>query len=387
MAIVVEKIETFVLTDTLSKSFFFSQWEYSQRCICIVKVTASNGQVGWGEGYGPAKILEEGIKFLTPLVIGKNPLNNEVIWSTMYRKTLDYARRGVLVASISAIDIALWDLKGKLLNLPISTLLGGAHRKTLKPYATGLYFTDHNNPARDFEEEIALYKSQGFKAIKMKIGLGVEEDYRNVKMARQLLGDDVELMVDSNHAYSLKEAVKLAKKLEAFNISWFEEPISPEYYKQYKTLRSKTNIPISAGECEYLRFGFHQLLRNESVDILQPDVCSCGGITEAKRIAALASTYGVDIVPHTWGTSIGIHVALHFIANLESMPGRMKSPDFLIEYDQTENRLRELLTYPKIKIKNGFIEVPTTPGLGIEVDENILREYVNPTKNLNGSIY
>ncbi|WP_452228482.1 MULTISPECIES: mandelate racemase/muconate lactonizing enzyme family protein [unclassified Lacinutrix] len=374
---IIEKIETFVLKDKLSKTFFFSQWEYSERCICIVKVTASNGQVGWGEGYGPAAILEAGIQFLKPLVIGQNPLENEVIWSTMYRKTLDYARRGVLVASISAIDIALWDLKGKILNLPISTLLGGAHRKKIKPYATGLYFTDPDNPSRDFEKEVALYKSQGFKAIKMKVGLGVQEDFENIKKIRGLMGDDMQLMIDSNHAYTLKEAKALCQKVEQFDISWFEEPVSPEYYEQYNELRNSTSIPIAGGECEYLRFGFQQLLKNKSVDIIQPDICSSGGLTEAKRIAALASTYGVEVVPHTWGTSIGIHVALHFISNLECMPGRMKAPDFLIEYDQTENGLRERLTFPKIKMKDGMIEVPTGPGLGLEVDEKVLMEYID----------
>ncbi|MBJ7881527.1 mandelate racemase/muconate lactonizing enzyme family protein [Gelidibacter salicanalis] len=383
---IIEKIETFVVKDKLSKSFFFSQWEYSERSICIVKITASNGMVGWGEGYGPANVLEAGIKFLEPVIVGLNPLENEVIWSTMYRKTLDYARRGILVASISAIDIAIWDLKGKILGLPISTLLGGAHRKKIKPYATGLYFTDHNNPSRDFEKEVALYKSQGFKAIKMKVGLGINEDYENIKRMRKLLGDDIQLMIDSNHAYTLREAVTLCQKIEQFDISWFEEPVSPEYYQQYHELRHKTSIPIAGGECEYLRFGFHQLLRNKSVDILQPDICSSGGLTEAKRISALASTYGVDIIPHTWGTSIGIHVALHFIANLENMPGRMKSPDFLIEYDQTENGLRERLTFPKIKMVDGMIEVPTAPGLGIEVDEDVLLEYSDKNRKLNKTI-
>jgi D-galactarolactone cycloisomerase len=140
-------------------------------------------------------------------------------------------------------------------------------------------------------------------------------------------------------------------------------------------LRLKTSIPIAGGECEYLRFGFQQLLKNRSVDVIQPDICASGGLTEAKRIAALASTYGVDLVPHTWGTSIGIHVALHFIANLESIPGRMHNADFLIEYDQTENSLREELTSPPIEMSNGFIKVPTTPGLGIQVNEEALVKY------------
>ena len=117
------------------------------------------------------------------------------------------------------------------------------------------------------------------------------------------------------------------------------------------------------------------MLRNNSVDIIQPDICASGGLTEAKRIAALASTYGVELIPHTWGTSIGIHVALHFIANLESMPGRMKRPDFLIEYDQTENALREELTFPAIEMKNGMIKIPNRPGLGIDVDEEVLMKY------------
>jgi len=369
------KIETFILKDTLSKSFFFSQWEYSERCICVVKVTASNGQFGWGEGYGPAGVLEAGIKLLAPFVVGQNPLENEVIWNHMYRKTLDFARRGILVASMSAIDIAIWDLKGKILGLPVSTLLGGAQRTKIKPYATGLYFSDHNNPSKDFDEEAKRYVSQGFKAIKMKVGLGIKADYENVKRMREVIGEDIELMVDSNHAYTFREAVLLANKIEPFNISWFEEPISPEFYKQYSELRNKTTIPISGGECEYLRFGFHQLLRNNSVDIIQPDICASGGLTEAKRIATLASTYGVDVIPHTWGTSIGIHVALHFISNLESIPGRMMKPDFLIEYDQTENGLREKLTYPAIEMKDGMIEVPTRPGLGIDVYEDVLRAY------------
>ena len=377
------KIETYILKDKLSKSFFFSQWEYSERCICVVKVTASNGQFGWGEGYGPASVLEAGIKLLEPHVIGENPLENEVIWSQMYRKTLDFARRGILVASMSAIDIAIWDLKGKILELPVSTLLGGAQRTKIKPYATGLYFSDHNNPSKDFDQEAAQYVKQGFKAIKMKVGLGIKADYENVKRMREVIGEDIELMVDSNHAYTFREALALAKKIEPFNISWFEEPISPEFYKQYSELRNKTTIPISGGECEYLRFGFHQLLRNNSVDIIQPDICGSGGLTEAKRIATLASTYGVDVIPHTWGTSIGIHVALHFISNLESIPGRMMRPDFLIEYDQTENGLREKLTYPKIEMKDGMIEVPNRPGLGIDVDEDVLHSYSISANKIN----
>lgn len=375
--ITISKIETYVLKDTLEKSFFFSQWEYSERCICIVKITCSDGTYGWGEGYGPANILESGIEFLKAQVLGENPLHNEVIWNKMYRKTLDFARRGVLVASMSAIDIAIWDIKGKLLNQSVGSLLGGVQRKYVVPYATGMYFTEKDNLTKDFEVEAKLYLEKGFKAIKMKVGLGISKDVSNVKHLRSIIGYDIKLMIDSNHAYTYTEALELSKKLEKYEISWFEEPVSPEFYEQYAELRQKTTIPIAGGECEYLRFGFHQLLKNKSVDIIQPDICACGGLTEAKRIASLASTYGVDVVPHTWGSSIGIHVALHFISNLESLPGRMFSPDFLLEYDQTENALREQLTFPKLEMKNGKIQVPNSPGLGLEVNEDELHKFVN----------
>lgn len=382
----IEKIETFILKDKLSKSFFFSQWEYAERCICVVKITTSDGTYGWGEGYGPATVLQEGIKLLAPHIIGHNPLENEVIWNHMYRKTLDFARRGILVASMSAIDIAIWDLKGKILGLPISTLLGGALRTKIRPYATGLYFTNYDNPAEGLVEEAKMYVEQGFKAMKMKVGLGIKQDVEIVKSIREAIGPDIGLMVDSNHAYTLREAVELARKIEKYDIGWFEEPISPEFYEQSRELRSKTTIPISGGECEYLRFGFQQLIKNKSVDIIQPDICASGGLTEAKRISAIASANGIDIIPHTWGTSIGIHVALHFISNLEAIPGRMYKPEFLMEYDQTENGLREKLTFPKIEMIDGMIEVPTRPGLGIDVDEDVLLEFSSTKQIINSSI-
>lgn len=380
--ITISNIETYVLKDSLEKNFFFSQWEYSERCICIVKISCTDGTYGWGEGYGPADILESGIDFLKPQVIGGNPMHNEVIWNNMYRKTLDFARRGVLVASMSAIDIAIWDIKGKLLNQPVGTIMGGVHRDHVVPYATGMYFTEKDNPSKDFESEAKNYLDKGFKAIKMKVGLGIDRDVANVKHLRSLLGDNIKLMIDSNHAYTYMEALELSKKLEPYLISWFEEPVSPEFYEQYAELRQKTTIPIAGGECEYLRFGFHQLLKNKSVDIIQPDICACGGLTEAKRIASLASTYGVDVVPHTWGSSIGLHVALHFISNLESVPGRMFSPDFLMEFDQTENALREQLTFPKLEMENGKIKVPTAPGLGLEVNQEALEKFTIKTNGV-----
>ena len=253
----ISNIETYVLKDSLEKNFFFSQWNYSERNICIVKITCDDGTYGWGEGYGPAKIVESGINFFKNLIIGENPLNSDLIWSKLYRKSLDFARRGVLVASISAIDIAVWDIKGKLLNLSVSELLGGAQREKINKYENGMYFTDKKNPTKDYKIEAEKYLKKGFKAIKMKVGLGIKEDVDNVKYLRSIIGNDIKLMIDSNHAYSYTEALELSRKLEQFDISWFEEPVSPEFYEQYSELRSKSKIPIAGGECEYLRFIFN----------------------------------------------------------------------------------------------------------------------------------
>ena len=204
-----------------------------------------------------------------------------------------------------------------------------------------------------------------------KVGLGINTDYEIVSRIRDIVGPDIQLMVDSNHAYNYREALALARRLEPLHISWFEEPLSPEFYSQSYDLRQQTTIPIASGECEYLRFGFNQLLQNKSVDIVQPDICACGGLTEAKRISTLASTHGVSIIPHTWGSGIALHVATHF-ANLECIPGRLITPDFLMEYDQVENAIRDQCFWNK----NGkrYIKVPNGPGLGFEINTTALKK-------------
>lgn len=369
------KVETFVLSNQLKETFFFSQWAYSERRICIVKITTDEGICGWGEGYGPADVIKTGISLITPLLIGENPLENETLWFKMYRKTLDYARRGVLAASISAVDVALWDLKGKILKQPVSILMGGQHRNRVVPYATGMYFSKSDDLSAKLAVEAKSYVNLGFKAVKMKVGLSISQDIEMVKTIREAIGKNIALMIDSNHAYSLREATELARAVEKYDISWFEEPVSPEYYHHYKELRTKTTIPIAGGECEYLRYGFQTLLENDCVDILQVDICGAGGLSEAKRISTLANTRGIEIVPHVWGTGIAFHAALHFIANLEPIPGRLHPPDMYIEYDRTENDIRESLTSPSIEMKNGFINIPQSPGLGIEVDEEVVRHF------------
>lgn len=371
----IKSIESFILKDELEESFYFSQWEYSERRICIVKVTSDTGHVGWGEGYGPATIIKAGIDWLKPFLVGKNPLETETLWGIMYRRTLDFARRGILVASMSAIDVALWDLKGKIMEQPVHLLLGGKKRDSITPYATGMYFTNGGNLSESLSREAKQYAEQGFRAMKMKVGLSIEEDIENVKMIREAIGPDIDLMIDSNHAYNLREAIQLAKAVESYNIYWFEEPISPEYYEQYAELRSKTSIPIAGGECEYLRYGFQTLLQHKSVDIIQPDICASGGLSEAKRIATLASVYGVELVPHTWGTGIAIAAATHLVSNLDVFPGRMNKPSCYMEYDRTENGLRDELTSTDMVMEKGEIIITDAPGLGFTLNEDALNKY------------
>lgn len=372
----IAKIEPFVVSQELKEPFYFSQWEYKTRTICLVKITTEDGTYGWGEGYGPAHLVKAGIDFFEPFINGMNALEHENVWQTMYRRSLDYARRGVMMAALSAIDIALWDIKGKHFNLPVSSLLGGRKREKIKPYATGLYFTQSDDLKQKLEDEAVDYKEQGFKGLKMKVGLGIARDVEYVKAIRDAIGEDMELMIDSNHAYSLKEAAQLARKLENLNISWFEEPISPEGYSCYKQLRDRTSIPIAGGECEYLRYGFLQLFQNQSIDIAQPDIAAAGGITEVKKIAAMANTFGVEVVPHSWGTGIALHAAMHLIANLDVIPGRMFESTPWMELDRSENELRDVMTEPLIQPENGYLSVPNRPGLGVDVGMDVLAKYV-----------
>jgi len=374
----IKKIEPVIVHQKLEEPFHFSQWEYQSRTICLVKITTDNGTYGWGEGYGPANLVKAGIEFFTPFILDMNALDHEIVWQQMYLRSLDYARRGVLLAALSAIDIALWDIKGKYFNLPVFSLLGGKKCEYVKPYATGLYFSHVDNLKEKLVQEAITYKEQGFKGIKMKVGLGIAEDMEIITAVKNALGDKVELMIDSNHAYSLKEAIQLCKSLEELNISWFEEPVSPEHYHDYRQLREHTRTPIAGGECEYLRYGFLQLFLNHSVDIAQPDICAAGGITEVKKIASMASTFGVEVVPHSWGTGIALHAALHLISNLDPVPGRMYQPAPWMELDRTENALRDVLTEPLLDPEDGMLKVPERPGLGVDVSEEDLAQFLIP---------
>ncbi|GJM64274.1 mandelate racemase/muconate lactonizing enzyme family protein [Persicobacter diffluens] len=377
-------IQPWVIEQELENPFYFSQWHYASRKICLVKVTLEDGTYGWGEGYGPADVIKAGIEFFKPHILGQNALETETIWQIMYLRSLDFGRSGIFQAAIAAIDVALWDVKGKVLNQPVSVLLGGVKNPVIQPYATGFYFTDAPTMEEDFIKEAELYKQQGFKAAKMKVGLGLEKDVYWVNFLSKALGEDVRLMIDANHGYNYREAYELCRQIEHLNIGWFEEPVAPDDYNGYKKLRENTSIPIAGGECEYLRHGFRRLFENDCVDIAQPDICATGGLTEVKRIATLAQAYHKDIVPHSWGTWIAISAAVHLVGNLDQNPGRMNRECPMIELDRTENPLRDDVVNHSLKFDNGFIPVPDAPGLGVDVNQEFLEKYASNNTTISG---
>jgi len=374
----IKRVEAFVVSQTFNNGdkFAFSQAWYDKRTIMILKITTDNDIEGWGEAFGPAFINKTIIDdYMADMVIGKDPFDSEVIWEKLYNKFRDHCQKGNAIEAISAIDIALWDIKGKALNLPVYKLLGGTPRASIKPYATGLYRKKIPTDVKDLVQEAQEYVQQGFKAIKIKIGFGIEDDINTVYQIRKALGDDIQLMVDANHAYNASDAIRLSRKIEEYNIGWFEEPVPPEDIEGYIEVKGKTNIPISGGEAEFCRYGFNYLLKNRAVDIVQPDCCVTGGISEFKKIATLASIYNIQCYPHIWGSAIALATGINCAFFLQDFPFKLVSKDMMLEFDRTKNIFREKLSKNPIMIQDGYILPPTKPGLGIEIDENLIRQY------------
>jgi D-galactarolactone cycloisomerase len=296
----------------------------------------------------------------------------------MFARSLDYGQKGVMVAAISAIDIALWDLKARAAAVPLYRILGGARVESIPAYATGFYFDDGDTRAlaRRFAAEAEQYRARGFCAMKLKVGLGAGPDAELVGAVRNAAGEGVRVMMDANHAYDATGAITLGRHVEKFDITWFEEPVSPLDLDGYVEVKRALRIPIAGGECEYTRFGFDALLRRRAVDYAQPDLCACGGITEAMKIATLASVAGVHVTPHVWGSAVGQAAAAHFYAARPSHPGSLVPEDKLIECDQTENPLRSEIVREPVRVEQGRVVVPQGPGLGVEVDETALARYV-----------
>ena len=370
-------VRTYMLTCPLEEPFNFSQWQYSAREALLVRITSDDGVDGWGECYGPAAPTQAAIStFYAPRLLGMNALQTDVVWHDLWRSSLDFARRGLMMGAMSGIDMALWDLKGKVHGEPVSSLMCGRVRDRLPCYATGMYFRDRPDHVLidELVGEAGRYHGEGFKGLKIKIGRNPGFDVRLVQEMRRALPDAV-LMADSNHAYDLPEATAIGRVLEDQGFAWFEEPLSPEHPQLYRQLHDAVRVPLAAGESEQTRFGFQQLLAPGGIDIAQPDLAYCGGPSEGMKIRAVASSLGINVVPHVWGTMINLAAAAHFLASDYRYPGRAEQHGGILECDRTPNPLRDEVFSSSLVVEDGCVEVPSGPGLGIEVDLKAMQRF------------
>jgi D-galactarolactone cycloisomerase len=370
-----------VLKSPLAEPFAFSQGLVRQRCATLVEVVTDEGIVGWGEAFAqglePPEIAAAAIGHaLAPLVVGADPLDVEVLWHRMYHATRDYGRKGSVIAAISAVDIALWDIAGKFHGQPIHRLLGGAFRTRVQPYATGFYRISGQGEAARLADEALRHLDAGFTLMKVKLGFGVDDDIACMQaIGKALQGRPVRLMVDTNHAYGRAEALRLGRALAELDLRWYEEPVAPEDLQGYAELRQKLPMPIAGGENEHTLFGFRELLAAGCVDIAQPDIGSCGGITAGRHVATLAQAHGVQVNPHVWGSAIAQAASLQFIAAVPAAHHSLFAQEPVLEYDRSSHPFRQQLIAQPIALADGWVNVPTGPGLGVEVDRSVLEKY------------
>ena len=374
----IKKVTCHVVAAPVERPFTSSRgWLYKTRGSCIVEIETADGIVGWGECYGPSAVAKAYIETqFAPRIIGRDAFDVEVIWEDLYNRIKDYGGRGMATSALSGIDIALWDIIGKSCGKPIHKLIGGAYRTEVTAYATGLYFIDMDRLIEEAVEEANEFVGNGFVAIKMKIGLGSPKlDIERVAAVRKAIGDDVRLMVDANHCFTVPQAIRIGRELEKLNVEWFEEPISPEDVDGYVEVTRSLDMAVAGGENEFTRWGFRDLVVRKAMDIIQPDVCAAGGISECRKIATLASAHGVECIPHAWGSAIGLAATLHFLAALPDQPPSFRPMPPLLELEQCENPFRDLLSVVPIVQQGGKVQIPTGAGLGIEINRSVLDRY------------
>lgn len=374
----IKKVTCHVVSAPVERPFTSSRgWLYKTRGSCIVEIETTDGVVGWGECYGPSQVARAYIDSqYGPRIVGRDAFDVEVIWEDLYNRIKDYGSKGMAISALSGIDIALWDIIGKVCGKPIHKLIGGAYRTEVSAYATGLYFIDMDRLIEEAVDEARGYVEEGFTAIKMKIGLGSPKlDIERVAAVRKAIGDDVRLMVDANHCFTVPAAIRLGRELEQLNVEWFEEPISPEDVDGYVEVTRALDMAVAGGENEFTRWGFRDLVVRKAMDIVQPDVCAAGGISECRKIATLAAAHGVECVPHAWGSAIGLAATLHFLAALPDQPPSFRPMPPLLEFEQCENPFRDHLSTEPIVQQAGIVQVPTGAGLGIDIRREILDQY------------
>jgi len=357
-------IECLALTVPLDRPIFFATRVVKERDLTITRITTDDGIVGLscvpiGEPLSIASIID---RKLRPLLMGQDALDTELLWDRMYME-MRRDRKGSAIRAMSAVDIALWDIKGKYFGVPLYKLLGG-FRKRVPCYASGGYYHEGKG-LKGLAEEMELYLKHGFTAVKIKIGaVSVAEDIKRVKTAREVIGPDVELLIDANNAYDASTAIRVGRALEEHGAFFFEEPVRPDDIQGSQLVADVLDIPVASGELEYTVWGFRDLIGSRAVDMIQPDATVLGGITEWMKVAALAKAYHIPVSPH-WEQEIHMHM-------VGAYPNTLWVEYFMREIGvRMEDRIYEDF----VIAKGGFMEIPDKPGLGIEIRSDAIKKY------------
>jgi D-galactarolactone cycloisomerase len=377
----IKSVKCHILQHEYQESFTSARnYWHKKRTFTLVELETEDGIVGWGEALGLSDVIVVLIeKHLAGVVIGEDPVQVEILWDRMYRKISNSEYSGLGIAAISAIDIALWDIIGKMVNEPVYKLLGGAYRKSVEAYATGCFFKsrDFDQIVDDTKKEVRKYVDKGFKKVKMKFGLGVDRDLERIDAVREFIGDDITLMVDSNNSYDYISALKVGREMEKRkNILFFEGPLPVTNIQGHVRLCEALDLPIANGENASLLTEFHQLLASHAVDILQPDLCFAGGLTQGKKIRDLCLLFQVPLFPHVWGSVVGMKAAIQFLATLPDWNSSFFSAFTpLFEFEQNSSPMQAELDDEPLSLENGCIALSDEPGLGIKINREILNRY------------
>ena len=339
----------------------------STRSATLVRIDTDEGIYGLGSASGNGELIAAIVgKVLKPLLLGMDPTDIEAIWDKAYIRGghKEFGTRGIGVVALSGVDIALWDILGKVRGLALYKLLGGKCRDRVPVYATALYPEEPAKVAR----RARGFAEQGFHGVKIKVGFDLDQDIRIVRAVREELGKDFTVMTDANQGYSVDVALKAADAFADCGAFWLEEPLFVEDIEGHAILREKGRTPIAVGENLNMVYGFENFIVRGAVDFIQPDVARAGGISEIKKISALAAQHKVPVSFHTWGDGVALAASVHLSAAIENC--------IVMELDYTYNPLREELLCEPFKVKDGFLVPPEKPGLGIELDPSALERFV-----------
>jgi len=353
------------LTSETMSTFTFHDW-------LVVEVITDEGIIGIGNAaLAPLASKQVVDQYLKPLLIGADPWDLEFLWQHMYRKTMAFGRKGIAMVAISAVDIALWDALGKSAKQPVYRLLGGRTKPRIPVYASRLYCT----PLDELASEATRYKNEGYKAMKLRFGwgpvdgaAGMQQNVALVRTVRETVGDGIDVMADAYMGWSLDYAKRMLPLIEPFNLRWLEEPVIPDDIQGYAELKRCGRIPISGGEHEHTLYGFRELIEARAVDYIQFDTNRVGGLTQARKIAALAEAHSIPVIPHA-GQMHNFHVVM---ASLNSPMAEFFPPVDV----EVGNELFWYIFKGEPMPVDGFIDLDeNTPGLGITIDEEALKKF------------